>query len=124
MAVRPAFPRRAPAGRGRRWTWDRLRRLLPALVGIGLAILVIRWVDAGIRPVLNEMAQGEVTQRRDRSGQRCGEPHSGDEGVSYESMVSIRTDQSGRITAMSTDSARLTACVPRSWRLFWRAWRS
>ena len=107
MAVRPAFPRRAPAGRGRRWTWDRLRRLIPALVGIGLALLVIRWVDAGIRPVLNEMAQGEVHNAVTALVNDAVSRTLADEGVSYDSMVSIRTDQSGRSTAMSTDSARL-----------------
>ena len=89
-----------PARRGR------APLLLSAAIGIGLALLLIGAVDAALRPTLTALAEAKVSNRitgivNDAVAQTLEE-----EGISYADLVTLEKDSAGRVTVLTTDSAK------------------
>ena len=87
----------------------RLSRMLPVILGVGLALVVIRGIEAGTRPMVGAMAQVKLqntvtTLINDTVTQSLAA-----QAVAYTDLVTMQTDAAGNITAMSTDSAKLNA---------------
>lgn len=81
--------------------------LIPAVLGIGLALLCIRAFDAGVRPLVEEIAKDRaknaVTAIVNDAVMRTLET----EAVAYSDLVTLQTDSQGRITALTTSTLRM-----------------
>ena len=83
--------------------------LLPALLGVGLALLVISRVDAALRPTLTQLALANV---RNAVSQIVNEAVQGtltSEAVSYGDLVTVEKDEAGQVAVLAADTARLNA---------------
>ena len=110
-----------PRPRYRPWPrWPRVRRtvrsarrgrglLLPALLGVGLALCCIRAFDAQIRPVVTDMAQARTNNAVTRIIDDVVNGTLSAQAVAYSDIVSLQKDDSGRITAMTTSTAKINA---------------
>ena len=99
---RPMGFRREMSGRYPHW-------LLSAVAGIGLALLAIHLLEAGLRPVARDMALVQLQSTVSSMIQASVSATLADEGVSYADLVTLRTDRAGDITAMTTSTARMNA---------------
>lgn len=101
----PAWLKGDGQGRYRR----RLLRMLPVILGIGLALMVIRGIEAGTRPMVGAMAQAKLQNTVTALINDTVTQSLAAQAVAYTDLVTMQTDADGNITAMSTDSAQLNA---------------
>ena len=87
----------------------RLSRMLPVILGVGLALIVIRGIEAGTRPLVGAMAQAKLQNTVTALINDTVTQSLSAQAVAYTDLVTMQTDAAGNITAMSTDSARLNA---------------
>ncbi len=81
--------------------------LLAAGVGIGLALVVIGSVEAGIRPLVEMAAEAKVQNMVTALVNRAVEDALAAGAVSYDDLVTLKTDSGGYVTAMTTNSVKL-----------------
>jgi len=79
------------------------------VVGVGLALLVIRGAETGARPLIEAIAQENVKTSVTAILNRAVENTLAGGGVLYEDFVTIKTDKEGAITALSTDPIKLNS---------------
>lgn len=83
--------------------------LLSALLGIGLALLVIAALDNALRPVVTTLAQTKTENVvTGIINDAVMETLSAD-AVAYQDLVTLERDSSGKVTLLSTNSAKLNA---------------
>ena len=87
----------------------RLARMLPVLLGVGLALMVIRGIEAGTRPVVGAIAQTRLHNTVAALINDTVTQSLAAQAVAYPDLVTMQTDSAGNITAMTTDSNRMNA---------------
>ena len=96
---RPRRPvRRRP---GRFWG------LLPAAVGVGLALLVIWAVDAALRPAVTTLAAARAENEITGIVNDAVTATLADQGVVYADLVNVERDGSGKVSMLAVDSVKL-----------------
>lgn len=83
--------------------------LLSAVLGIGLALLCIGLFDASLRPIVSDMASTGARNTITRVINDAVNDTLTAQAVAYDDMVTLQKDDSGRITAMTTSSAKMNA---------------
>lgn len=103
--------RRAYCRPSERWHWSpdarAVQALLSTVLGIGLALFVIRSFDAGVRPTLTALAQANTKNAVTRVVDDAVARTVSQETVAYGDIIALQTDNSGRITALTSDSAEM-----------------
>ena len=103
------WPRRPRLGRHGQKTRQGRGLLLPALVGVGLALLVISRVDAALRPTLTALAQANVRNAITQIVNDAVQATLASEAVSYGDLVTVEKDEAGQVAVLAADTARLNA---------------
>lgn len=105
MHRRWRWPRRAwyPPRRGSRETG----LLFSALVGVGLALVLIFRLSGQLRPVLSAMAEARVTNAVTQSVSQSVSAYIEAHNLTYEDFITMEKDSSGRITAMTSNMAAM-----------------
>lgn len=83
--------------------------LLSVVLGVGLALCCIRAFDAQIRLVVTDMAQAKANNAVTRIIDDTVNGTLSAQAVAYSDIVSLQKDNSGRITAMTTSTAKINA---------------
>lgn len=104
----------------RRRVWLRTRRrgpgfvpgkggqfLISAVLGVGLALLLIRFFDAQIRPLAAEMAKARAANAVTRIVSDAVERTLSAEAVAYGDMITLEKDGAGQITALTSNSVEM-----------------
>lgn len=87
--------------------------LLSALLGVGLALLVIAALDNALRPVVTTLAQARTENVvTGIINDAVMETLSAD-AVAYQDLVTLERDSSGQVALLSTNSAKLNALRTR-----------
>ena len=81
--------------------------LLAAVLGIGLALLVIRMVDAALRPAVTTLASVEVEQNVTAIVNEAVTATMADQGTAYTELVSVERDGAGRVSLLAVNSVKL-----------------
>ncbi len=81
--------------------------LLAAVLGIGLALLVIRMVDAALRPAVTTLASVEVEQNVTTIVNEAVTATMADQGTAYTELVSVERDGAGRVSLLAVNSVKL-----------------
>lgn len=81
--------------------------LLSGAVGIGIALLVISFFEAQLSPVLNAMASAKVSNVVTRSLDGAIAAQVEKSGLTYSDIITMEKDDSGRITALTSNMAVL-----------------
>lgn len=81
--------------------------LLSAALGIGLALLAIHAFDANVRPMATEMAKAEVNRAVTHIVNGAVNATLAEQAIAYQDMVTLQTDHSGRITALTSNSTEM-----------------
>lgn len=97
--------------------WLRTRRrgrrdgglLIPALLGIGLALLVITLLDSALRPVVTTLAEAKTENVVTGIINDAVLETLSAEAVAYQDLVALERDSSGQIILLATDSAKMNA---------------
>lgn len=99
---------RSPSER-RQWSPDAraVQALLSAVLGIGLALFAIRAFDASVRPTLTVLAQAQVKNAVTRIVDDAVNRTVSQETIAYGDIITLQTDNSGRITALTSNSAEM-----------------
>ena len=95
---RGGAPRRGSGGTG---------MLLSAVLGIGLALLAIRLFDSSTRPMVAALAETGTSNAVTRIVNDAVDHTLAAEAVSYGDMISLQTDSSGQITALTSNSVEM-----------------
>ncbi len=94
------WPRRARReGRG--------QLLLSVALGLGLALFFIHQFDAALRPQLVALAEARVRNQVTHIADHAVSQALGDQALAYTDMVNLRTQETGQIATLSTDTVRL-----------------
>lgn len=99
----PRTGRRAPAVRRSRGL------LLSALLGVGLALLVIAALDNALRPVVTTLAQAKTENVVTGIINDAVTETLSAEAVAYQDLVTLERDSSGQVALLSTNSAKMNA---------------
>lgn len=99
----PRAGRRAPAARRGRGL------LLSALLGVGLALLVIAALDNALRPVVTTLAQAKTENVVTGIINDAVMETLSAEAVAYQDLVTLERDSSGQVALLSTNSAKMNA---------------
>ena len=95
--VRPMWRRRGPPG-SRMW--------LSVLLAAVMLTLFLLWINQQIRPILRAMATTQISNAVVAAVSDAIAAGIASEHISYEDMVSVETDASGRITALKSNLAQ------------------
>ena len=112
MAARPRYRPwfRKPRVRRSEPAIRRGRRLaLSALLGVGLALLVIAALDNALRPIVTTLAQAKTENVVTGIINDAVIETLSAEAVAYQDLVTLERDSSGQVTLLSTNSAKLNA---------------
>ena len=99
----PRAGRHAPAARRGRGL------LLSALLGVGLALLVIAALDNALRPVVTTLAQAKTENVVTGIINDAVMETLSAEAVAYQDLVTLERDSSGQVALLSTNSAKMNA---------------
>ncbi len=103
--------------RGRTGRGSPVRRgegiLLSAVLGIGLALLAIHMIDGRVRPIVIDMAGANATNAVTRVVNDAVSETLVTEAISYPDMVTLQTDASGQITALTSNFSVLNGLRTR-----------
>lgn len=106
----------------RRYTWRRFlshtRRarsgregggglVISAVLGIGLALLLIWAVNLQMMPILSIMAKTKVTNVVTRTLEQTINDYITEQNISYHDIVTLEKDENGMITALTSNMTRL-----------------
>lgn len=112
MAARPRYRpwfRKPRAGR----SVPAMRRgrglVLSAMLGVGLALLVIAALDNALRPMVTTLAQAKTENVVTGIINDAVMETLSAEAVAYQDLVTLERDSSGQVTLLSTNSAKLNA---------------
>lgn len=112
MAARPRYRpwlRKPRAGRSVPAMGRSRGLVLSALLGVGLALLVITVLDHALRPIVITLAQAKTENVvTDIINDAVMETLSA-EAAAYQDLVTLERDSSGQVTLLSTNSAKLNA---------------
>lgn len=78
-----------------------------AVLGVGLAILAITFVDRGARPVIVELAQVKAENAITRTVNHAVNRTLSAQAIAYDDMVTLQTDAGGQITALTSNSVEM-----------------
>lgn len=81
--------------------------LLSGAFGIGLALLLIHAFDVNIRPIVIEMAKAGVNSAVIQIVDSAVNTTLAEQAIAYQDMVTLQTDHSGRITALTSNSTEI-----------------
>lgn len=82
-------------------------RVLPALAGIAAAVLLLDSVDRVLRPQLTELVSAQLQNAvTEAVNDAVGKSLEGEQG-SYDALYTLHTDESGRLSALTADTAGL-----------------
>lgn len=84
-----------------------LQVLLSVVLGVGLALLTIRSFDSRVRPIINAMARTSIENAVIQIVNNAVNDTLLEQGIAYHDMVTIQKDNSGHITALTTNSAEM-----------------
>ncbi|MCQ4864193.1 sporulation protein YunB [Pseudoflavonifractor phocaeensis] len=96
---------RARSGRG--LSGGAVQLMLSAVLGIGLALALIRAFDSSVRPMVTEMARTQVSNAVTRIVDTAVTDTLAEEAIAYSDMVTLQTDSAGRITALTSNSTEM-----------------
>ena len=102
--LRTYLPRRRPA-RQRQGSG----LLLAAVVGIGLALLVIWMVDGALRPAVTTLASVQAENKITGIVNDAVTATLADQGVAYADLVTVERDESGKVSLVAVDSVKLNS---------------
>lgn len=100
------WPRWRLRQRGRR-RGSGIQLLLSAAIGLGLALIFISFLDGKARPAIAAMAESRVKNIVTGIIEREISKTMAQEAVAYDDIITFRTDNSGRITAFTSNSAEM-----------------
>lgn len=83
--------------------------LLAALLGVGLALLVIRAVDAALRPAVTTLASVQAEQEITAIVNDAVTAAMADQGTAYADLVSVERDGGGKVSLLAVNSVKLNA---------------
>lgn len=82
-------------------------RVLPALAGIAAAVLLLNGVDRALRPQLTELVSAQLQNAvTEAVNDAVGKSLEGEQG-NYDALYTLHTDESGRLSALTADTAGL-----------------
>lgn len=96
--LRGGAPRRESRGGG---------ILLSAVLGIGLALLAIWLFDSSTRPLVITLTKTSATNAVTRIVNDAVDHTLAAEAISYDDMITLQTDASGQITALTSNSVEM-----------------
>lgn len=80
---------------------------LAAVLGVGLALLLIHRLNLALRPQLENLAEAKVRNQITRMADQTVSDVLADATVSSGDLISVRTGENGEISMLTTDTARL-----------------
>lgn len=83
--------------------------LLAAVVGIGLALLVIWMVDAALRPAVTTLASVQAENEITGIVNDAVAATLADQGVAYADLVTVERDEGGKVSLLAVDSVKLNS---------------
>lgn len=83
--------------------------LLAAVVGIGLALLVIWMVDGALRPAVTTLASVQAENKITGIVNDAVTATLADQGVAYADLVTVERDESGKVSLVAVDSVKLNS---------------
>ena len=84
-------------------------RLLPLVIGVGLALAVIFLIDAALRPTLTALAQVRVENAVTRIVNDAVNGTLTSEAISYSDLVTLEKDAAGQVSVLAANTAQLNA---------------
>ena len=84
-------------------------RLLPLVVGVGLALAVIWGLDAALRPTLTALAQAKVENTVTRIVNDAVSGTLASEAIAYSDLVTLEKDAAGQVSLLAANTAQLNA---------------
>ena len=84
-------------------------RLLPLVIGVGLALAVIFLIDAAMRPTLTALAQARVENAVTRIVNDAVNGTLTSEAISYSDLVTLEKDAAGQVSVLAANTAQLNA---------------
>lgn len=95
-------PRRMPERRGG-------GLLASAVLGVGLALLCIFWINEQMMPIFASMASTRVQNVMTQRLEQTINDYITGQNVTYQDMVTLEKDENGNITALTSNMSRLNA---------------
>ena len=84
-------------------------RRLPLVLGVGLALGVILWMDAALGPTVTALARAKAESAVTRIVNDAVSDVLASEAVSYGDLVAVEKDEAGQVAVLAADTARLNA---------------
>ena len=84
-------------------------RLLPLVIGVGLALAVIFLIDYALRPTLTALARARVENAVTRIVNDAVNGTLTSEAISYSDLVTLEKDAAGQVSVLAADTAQLNA---------------
>ena len=84
-------------------------RLLPLVIGVGLALAVIFLIDAALRPTLTALARAGVENAVTRIVNDAVDGTLTSEAISYSDLVTLEKDAAGQVSVLAANTAQLNA---------------
>jgi len=103
----PRRPLRRTGRGGQHRSGNAFQVLLSAVLGVGLALVLIHMFDAGVRPAITELSLAQATNAVVDIVDQAVADTLVAQAVAYDDMVSLQTDGSGHITALTSNTAEM-----------------
>ena len=84
-------------------------RLLPLVIGVGLALAVIFLIDSALRPTLTALARARVENAVTRIVNDAVNGTLTSEAISYSDLVTLEKDAAGQVSVLAANTAQLNA---------------
>ena len=84
-------------------------RLLPLVLGVGLALGAILWMDAALGPTVTALARAKAESAVTRIVNDVVSDVFASEAVSYGELMTVEKDAAGQVALLTADTARLNA---------------
>ena len=84
-------------------------RLLPLVIGVGLALAVIFLIDYALRPTLTALARARVENAVTRIVNDAVNGTLTSEAISYSDLVTLEKDAAGQVSVLAANTAQLNA---------------
>lgn len=80
---------------------------LSLLLGLVLAVLLIRWFDVSMRPQLIALSEAQIRNYLTQAANQSVAQAMAEQGLSYTDMVTLRAEADGGITTLTSDTLQL-----------------
>lgn len=80
---------------------------IPVVLGVGLALLTIHMFDHFTRPLIIELAFVNTDHAVNAIVNRAVQETMAQENFSYDDIITLQTDETGRVTAMTTNTVHI-----------------